>query len=34
LCDSVLAMRQGRVTERVERAQGFDEKRLHAAIGG
>jgi ABC-type sugar transport system ATPase subunit len=33
LCDSVLAMRQGRIAERVERAQGFDEKRLHAAIG-
>lgn len=34
LCDSVLAMRQGRVTERIEREGGFDEKRLHAAIGG
>jgi ribose transport system ATP-binding protein len=34
LCDSVLAMRAGRVTERIERAGGFDEKRLHAAIGG
>jgi ABC-type sugar transport system ATPase subunit len=34
ICDCVLAMRRGRVTERVERAQGFDEKRLYAAIGG
>jgi ABC-type sugar transport system ATPase subunit len=34
LCDSVLAMRAGRVTERIARAGGFDEKRLHAAIGG
>jgi ribose transport system ATP-binding protein len=34
LCDSVLAMRQGRVVERIERGGGYDEKRLHAAIGG
>jgi ribose transport system ATP-binding protein len=34
LCDSVLAMRAGRVTERIARAGRFDEKRLHAAIGG
>ena len=34
LCDSVLAVRQGRVTARLERAQGYDGQRLHAAIGG
>jgi ABC-type sugar transport system ATPase subunit len=34
LCDAVLAMRAGRVTERIERGTGFDDKRLHAAIGG
>lgn len=34
LCDSVLAMRQGRVVERIERGAGYDERRLHAAIGG
>ena len=30
----VLAMRAGRVTERIEREGGFGETRLHAAIGG
>jgi ABC-type sugar transport system ATPase subunit len=34
LCDAVLAMRQGRIAARIERADGIDEKRLHAAIGG
>jgi ABC-type sugar transport system ATPase subunit len=34
VCDSILAFHQGRVTDRLERADGFDEKRLHAAIGG
>ena len=34
LCDAVLALRQGRIAARMERADGLDEKRLHAAIGG
>jgi ribose transport system ATP-binding protein len=34
LCDTVLAMRRGRIAARLERAEGLDEKRLHAAIGG
>ena len=34
LCDSILAMRQGCVVERIERGGGYDEQRLHAAIGG
>jgi ABC-type sugar transport system ATPase subunit len=34
LCDSILALHQGRITARIDRAEGFDEKRLHAAIGG
>jgi ABC-type sugar transport system ATPase subunit len=34
ICDGILALHQGRVTARMERAEGFDEKRLHAAIGG
>jgi len=33
-CDSVLAVRHGQVVERIERGAGYDEKRLHAAIGG
>jgi ABC-type sugar transport system ATPase subunit len=34
LCDAVLAMRQGRVVEHIQRGEGYDEGRLHAAIGG
>jgi len=34
ICDGILALHQGRITDRIERADGFDEKRLHAAIGG
>ena len=34
LCDAVLAVRQGHVTARIERADGIDEKRLHAEVGG
>ena len=34
LCDSICALRQQKVTARFEAEQGFDEKRLHAAIGG
>ena len=33
IADSVLAMRGGRITERLERG-ALDENRLHAAIGG
>jgi ABC-type sugar transport system ATPase subunit len=33
ICDSILALHQGRVTARIAR-DGFDEKLLHAAIGG
>ena len=34
LCDSVLAVRQGRIAATLERAQGLDEPKLRAAIGG
>jgi ABC-type sugar transport system ATPase subunit len=34
VCDSILALHQGRITDRLARSGGFDEKRLHAAIGG
>ena len=34
VCDGILALHQGRITARLARADGFDEKRLHAAIGG
>ncbi len=34
VCDGILALRQGRITDRLVRSDGFDEKRLHAAIGG
>jgi ABC-type sugar transport system ATPase subunit len=34
LCDAVLALRQGRITARMERADGLDEKQMYAAIGG
>jgi ABC-type sugar transport system ATPase subunit len=34
LCDSICALRQQKITARFEAEQGFDEKRLHAAIGG
>jgi len=34
VCDNILALHQGRIVDRVPRAGGFDEKRLHAAIGG
>ena len=32
--DSICALHQGKITARLDRATGFDEKRLHAAIGG
>jgi ABC-type sugar transport system ATPase subunit len=34
ICDAILALHRGAVAARLERAQGFDEKRLHAAMGG
>jgi ABC-type sugar transport system ATPase subunit len=34
VCDAILALHQGRVTDRLQRSDGFDERRLHAAIGG
>ena len=34
LCDSICALHQGRITARLDRSEGFDERRLHAAIGG
>jgi ABC-type sugar transport system ATPase subunit len=34
VCDAILALHHGRITARFERAEGFDETRLHAAIGG
>ncbi len=34
ICDGILALHQGRITDRLLRSEGFDEKRLHAAIGG
>ena len=34
VCDAILAVHHGRITERVQRGDGFDEKQLHAAIGG
>jgi ABC-type sugar transport system ATPase subunit len=34
ICDSISAMHQGTITARIDRAAGFDEKRLHAAIAG
>ena len=34
ICDGILTLHKGRVTACMERSEGFDEKRLHAAIGG
>jgi ABC-type sugar transport system ATPase subunit len=34
ICDSIVSMRRGRVTDRLDRAEGFDEERLYAAIHG
>jgi ribose transport system ATP-binding protein len=33
VCDAILAVHRGRITDRLERAEGFDEKRLRTAIG-
>jgi len=32
LCDAVLALRQGHITARIDRADGLDEARVHAAV--
>jgi ABC-type sugar transport system ATPase subunit len=34
LCESICALHQGRIVARLNHLEGFDEKRLHAAIGG
>jgi ribose transport system ATP-binding protein len=34
ICDEILAVHQARITDRLQRSDGFDEQRLHAAIGG
>ena len=34
ICGGIIALHQGRITDRLQRSEGFDEKRLHAAIGG
>jgi ABC-type sugar transport system ATPase subunit len=34
VCDTIVALHQGRITDRLEHSEGFDETRLHAAIGG
>jgi ABC-type sugar transport system ATPase subunit len=34
VCDGILALHQGQITARISRSDGFDERRLHAAIGG
>jgi ABC-type sugar transport system ATPase subunit len=34
ISDAIFALHQGSITDRLQRYEGFDEKRLHAAIGG
>jgi ribose transport system ATP-binding protein len=34
ICDEILAVHQARITDRLPRSAGFNEQRLHAAIGG
>jgi ribose transport system ATP-binding protein len=34
ICDQILAVHQARITDRLQRSEGYDERRLHAAIGG
>jgi ribose transport system ATP-binding protein len=34
ICDQILAVHQARISDRLQRAGGFDEQRLHAAMGG
>jgi ABC-type sugar transport system ATPase subunit len=34
VCDAILAVHKSSIADRLHRSEGFDEKRLHAAIGG
>ena len=34
ICETICALHRGAITARLDRATGFDETRLHAAIGG
>src|SRR5205085_9166318 len=34
ICDCICALHQGKITARINRADGFSEQRLYAAIGG
>jgi ribose transport system ATP-binding protein len=34
VCDTICALHHGKITARLDRVTGFDEQRLHAAIGG
>jgi ribose transport system ATP-binding protein len=34
ICDEILAVHQAHIAERLQRSDGYDEQRLHAAIGG
>ena len=34
ICDRICALHQGTITAQIDRADGFSERRLHAAIGG
>jgi ABC-type sugar transport system ATPase subunit len=34
LCDRICALHQGKITAQIDRADGFSERRLYAAIGG
>src|SRR5882757_1099981 len=34
ICETMCALHRGTITARLDRATGFDEQRLHAAIGG
>jgi ABC-type sugar transport system ATPase subunit len=34
VCGTICALHRGKITARFDRATGFDEQRLHAAIGG
>jgi len=34
ICSRILALRSGRIVDRLERSSGFEEERLYAAIGG
>jgi ribose transport system ATP-binding protein len=34
ICDQIFAVHQAHITDRLQRSDGYDEQRLHAAIGG